>query len=134
MDPVTVRAAPQNVIFINDKDAGNASQKSKGRGRSAIVLMHMMSRRFLILIALPLAALAEKRPVTIDDVVATRAPRSGSGPIHWAPDGKRFAFREGNSIWQYDAQSKLKKEIVSLVPLREKAVKSPPAEAFDWQN
>src|SRR5207245_1500610 len=59
--------------------------------------------------------------------------RSG-GAIHWAPDGKRFAFREGNSIWQYAMQSKLKKEIVSLVPLREKAVKPPPAEAFDWQN
>ena len=94
-----------------------------------------MSRRLTILLdALALAALAQKRPVTLDDVVATRAPRAGSGAITWAPDGKRFAFREGNSIWQYDARSKLKKEIVSLVPLREKAAKSPPAETFDWQN
>jgi dipeptidyl-peptidase 4 len=95
-----------------------------------------MSRRLLLLALLvPLAdALADKRPVTLDDVTATRGPRAGSGAITWAPDGKRFAFREANSIWQYDIRSKLKKEIVSLVGLREKAVKSPPAEAFDWQN
>ena len=95
-----------------------------------------MSRRFTCILALALAgaAFAQKRPVTLDDVTATRSPQSGSGAIHWVPDGKRFAFREGNSIWQYGVQSKLKKEIVSLVPLREKAVKPPRAEAFDWQN
>jgi dipeptidyl-peptidase-4 len=90
-----------------------------------------MSRRSVILlIALPLTALADKRPVTLDDVVETRPPRSEK----WAPDGKRFAFREGNSIWQYDVSSKLKREVVSLVKLRAKAVKSPPSETFDWQN
>jgi dipeptidyl-peptidase 4 len=93
-----------------------------------------MSRRFLFFFVLPLIALAEKRPVTLNDVVARRAPRSGGGAITWAPDGKRFAFREGSSIWQYEVRSKQRKEIVSLVPLREKAVKSPAAEAFDWQN
>src|SRR5260221_741480 len=94
-----------------------------------------MSRRFVILLlALAIAAPAQKRPVTLDDVTATRGPRSGSGAITWAPDGKRFAFREGNSIWQYDVRSKLKKEIVSLVGLREKAVKGVAADAFDWQN
>ncbi|HTM49238.1 MAG TPA: S9 family peptidase [Bryobacteraceae bacterium] len=94
-----------------------------------------MSRRiFFLIAALPLAAAAEKRPVTVEDVVATRPPRSGSGAIRWAPDGKRFAFREGNSIWQYDAATRLRKEIVSLVPLREKAVKPPAAEAFEWKN
>src|SRR5579864_9252914 len=94
-----------------------------------------MSRRFqILLVAFPLLAAAEKRPVTLDDVVATRTPRSGSGAITWAPDGKRFAFREKNSLWQYDVPSGSKKEIVSLVRLREKAVKGAPAAAFDWQN
>jgi dipeptidyl-peptidase-4 len=79
-------------------------------------------------------AAAEKRPVTLDDVVATRGQRPGNGAITWAPDGKHFAFRERDSLWQYDAQSGLKKEIVSLARLREKAVKGAPAEAFDWQN
>src|SRR5262249_39517377 len=82
----------------------------------------------------PLTTAAARRPVTLEDVTATRTPRAGSGAITWAPDGKRFAFREGNSIWQYDVRSKVKKEIISLVPLREKAVKPPPAEAFEWQN
>ena len=93
-----------------------------------------MSRQFTCLLALAFTAAAQKRRVTLDDVTATRSPRPGSGAIHWAPDGKRFAFREGNSIWQYEVQSKLKKEIVSLVPLRQKAVKPLPAETFDWQN
>src|SRR6267142_1790611 len=94
-----------------------------------------MSRRLsILLVVIPLAALADKRPVTLDDVTATRAPRAGSGAIIWAPDGKRFAFREGSSIWQYDVRSRLKKEIVSLAALREKAVKGPPPETFDWQN
>jgi dipeptidyl-peptidase-4 len=94
-----------------------------------------MSRRFLILLAVfPLFAAAEKRPITLDDVVATHTPRSGSGAITWAPDGKRFAFREHNSLWQYDVPSGSKKEIVSLARLREKAVTGSPAAAFDWQN
>src|SRR2546425_5532335 len=94
-----------------------------------------MSRRFVILLlTLPIVTAAQKRLVTLDDVTATRAPRAGSGAITWSPDGKRFAFREGNSIWQYEVRSKLKKEIVSLVLLREKAVKPAPAEAFAWQN
>src|SRR5262245_3112372 len=94
----------------------------------------MFHRRLILPLVLPLAAIAARRLVTLDDVTATRTPRSGSGAITWAPGGKRFAFHEGNSIWQYDVGTKLKKEIVSLVPLREKAVKPPPAEAFDWQN
>src|SRR5438067_2163261 len=95
-----------------------------------------MFRPFLILllVTFPHSAAAAKRPVTLDDVVATRTPRAGSGTIIWAPDGKRFAFREQNSLWQYDVSSGLKKEIVSLVRLREKAVKGAPADAFDWQN
>src|SRR5450755_588237 len=94
----------------------------------------MFFRSAILLAALPLLAIAEKRPVSIDDVIAIHAARPGSGPITWAPDGRRFAFREHDSIWQYDARSKLKKEIVSLIPLREKAVKGPPAGAFDWRN
>src|SRR5260370_41897288 len=92
-----------------------------------------MSRRFLpLLLPLPLLSPAAKRPVTIDDVVSARDPPSGNSAIAWAPDGKRFAYGEHNSIWQYDVPSGLKKEIVSLVPLREKAVAAPAAEAFDW--
>ena len=100
----------------------------------AIVVQICFADSPLLLVALSRSPRAEKRPVTIDDVTATHSPRAGSGADPWAPDGKRFAFREGNSIWQYDVQSKLKKEIVSLIPLREKAVKPSPAEAFDWQN
>ncbi|MBI3469820.1 MAG: S9 family peptidase, partial [Candidatus Solibacter usitatus] len=66
----------------------------------------------------------------------TRMPsmRGGAGAVAWAPDGKRFAFRDRNSIWQYDASAGLKKELVSFTALQEKAVKDSDAGAFDWQN
>jgi dipeptidyl-peptidase-4 len=94
----------------------------------------MLARAAILLLSLPFLAGAAKRLVTLDDVTATRAPISGSGAITWAPDGKRFAFRERNSIWQYDVRSGLKKEIVSLATLRGKAVKPATNLGFDWQN
>ena len=73
---------------------------------------------------------ADKKPVTIQTIPAPSRPTS----ITWAPDGKRFAWMEEKAIWQYDVPAKKSKELVSLVPLEEKAVKPPAAEAFDWRN
>src|ERR1700722_15865877 len=114
------------------KREANVKRPRRRKERGAIVA-NMVRPIAALLLALPLIA-AEKRPVTIADVTATRTPRAGSGPIVWAPDGKRFAFRERNSIWLYDVPSGLRKEIVSLTLLGEKAVKPAPAEIFEWQN
>src|SRR5262249_47375429 len=81
-----------------------------------------------------LPATAARHPVTVADAAAERTPRPGSGAITWAPDGKRFAFRERNGIWVYDLAAKSRREVVALAALREKAVQPPAAEAFDWQN
>lgn len=108
-----------------------------GNGIARVIVKQTMSRAYSALLLLTIfscRAPAEKRAVTIADAAASPAPRTGSGAITWAPDGKRFAFREGSSIWQYDVRSRLRKELVSLIKLREKAVKSDASQAFDWQN
>src|SRR5712691_12150518 len=88
-------------------------------------------RRLIAAFLIAFSALAEKRPVTVADAAATSPTQPA---ITWAPDGKRFAFRESGAIWQYDVRSGTKKQIVSLDRLREKAIKAAASESFDWQN
>ncbi|MGH9722435.1 MAG: S9 family peptidase, partial [Bryobacteraceae bacterium] len=90
-----------------------------------------MKSRTWLLIFLSSAALAQKKPVTIEAAATTPRVRSA---VTWAPDGKRFAFRQGRSIWQYEVASGLKKELASLAELEGKAVKGPAPEAFAWRN
>ena len=73
---------------------------------------------------------AEKTPVTIQ----TMPPPTHMPAVTWAPDGKRFAWIEEKAIWQYEVAAKKKKEMISLTPLEEKAIKPPKPETFDWQN
>src|SRR5487761_2551553 len=67
MDPVTVLAAPQNVIFT--------------------IIQYTMTRRLLFLIAIILPVFAQKKPVTLESLKAMRgsAAVSMDGPPTWAP-------------------------------------------------
>ena len=93
--------------------------------------MQLMRRICRVLPLLAVAAWgAEKKPVTIQNLPApVRMP-----PITWAPDGKRFAWMEDKAIFQYDVPSKKRKQLVTLGPLEDKAVKPPKPEGTDWQN
>src|SRR5689334_332079 len=75
---------------------------------------------------------AQKKPVTLDAVAAAR-PR-GAPTVVWAPDGKRFAYRESGRLWQYDVPSGKRRELITLSTLDTKAIVPPPAEVTDWQN
>ncbi len=88
---------------------------------------------FLAVALLASAALAQKKPVTIDAITAKRSV-TGLGPIQWAPNGKHFAWMEDDELWIYDVASGKKKILVNLADLDAKAVKPPSSEAFDWQN
>ncbi|MGH9662373.1 MAG: hypothetical protein ACRD96_27730, partial [Bryobacteraceae bacterium] len=90
-----------------------------------------MRSALLLAFALAVPSPAQKKPVTIEAAAATQRP---AGAVVWAPDGKRFAYRERNSIWLYDVPSKLRRELVSLPKLEEKAVKGARPETFDWRN
>jgi dipeptidyl-peptidase-4 len=89
-----------------------------------------MKRLCWILLVCAGAFGAERKPVTIQTMPAP--PRMPA--IQWAPDGQRFAWLEERAIWQYDIPSKKKKELVSLGPLEDKAVKPAEAARFGWQN
>ena len=82
---------------------------------------------------IPLSAPAQKKPVTIEAITATRTVIK-PGPVQWAPDGKRFAYEQDKEIWIYDAPSGTKRQLVSFRDLEAKAVKVLSPEAFDWQN
>lgn len=94
----------------------------------------MPLRRALLLLicAIPLAA--QKKPITIDTVIEQSHARGLGGAPVWAPDGKRFAHRQGDRILLYDVASKSEKQLLSLEDLQKAAVPVPSAERFDWQN
>jgi dipeptidyl-peptidase-4 len=90
-------------------------------------------RTLALLLALASLCPAQKKPVTLDAVASTGA-RRGAFSVVWSPDGKSFAYMEQNRIWQCDAATGKKKELITLSTLQSKAVPAPEAEAFDWQN
>ncbi len=80
----------------------------------------------------PLALLAQKKPVTLDDLMRER-PAFGAGtPTAWAPDGKSFLYRQGRNVMLYDIASSARRQVASLEALDSAAVKVPPAERFAW--
>lgn len=82
--------------------------------------------RFLILAFCASAVIeaAGKTPVTLDDFLAQPAARP-LAPI-WAPDGKRFAYKEKDNVYLYDAAARKAKNWFT----------APAAAAKDsaWQN
>src|SRR5271154_4686189 len=93
----------------------------------------MPSARLILAVFLAFSAFAQKKPVTIDSITSA-GPRGGPGPIQWAPDGKRFAYEEGEKLWLYDVPSKSKKDIATLSDFSAKAVKTLEPDVTDWQN
>ena len=84
-----------------------------------------------LLLVLPLAG--QKKPVTIEAL--TSGPRTRSAPaVVWAPDGKRFAYRESGRIWLYDVPSGRRRELITLSTFQTKAVLLPAPETTDWRN
>ena len=94
----------------------------------------MPYRHLAILLALASAAPAQKKPVTLDAVASSGARRGGGFSTLWAPDGKSFAYMEQNRIWQCDAASGKKKELITLSTLQAKAIAPPVSDTADWQN
>ncbi|MBI4904531.1 MAG: DPP IV N-terminal domain-containing protein [Acidobacteria bacterium] len=98
----------------------------------------LLQSRLVVALALlpvcaPVCANAQKKPVTIDAI--TRQGPGGFGfSANWAPDGKRFVYRQGARLMLYDAASKSEKPLLATSALEAAAVKVPPAEAFGWEN
>jgi dipeptidyl-peptidase-4 len=112
MEPVTVLAAPQNVIFT--------------------VIQYTMRGRLILLLALMAPVFAQKKPVTLESLKEVKYERDG--PATWAPDGKTFLFQRGPALRIYDCATRTSKELVSTEALDAAAVKMPEEGAFGWTN
>ena len=78
------------------------------------------------------SAAAERRPVTIDDVV--NAPVNTRGEIVWAPDGERFVVAERGEVLLYEIRSGKERPVIALDKLQNAAIAVPPEPVFDWTN
>ena len=96
-------------------------------------MMRALSALLAALIA-PWPSAAQKKPVTIEAVAATRPARPGWANVVWAPDGRRFAWVEDRTLWVYDVPAGQKKELLKLALVEQKAVKPPAPEVFGWEN
>ena len=75
---------------------------------------------------------AEKRPVTVDDVVQN-PPHSEIEPI-WSPNGSSFAYSEGGRVHVYRIDERKDKIWFEMDKLDKAAVPPKIAAQFNWQN
>jgi len=90
-----------------------------------------------LLLAVPLSAQNQKKPITIDTVLDAGRNGAHGGPgatPNWSPDGKRFAYFRGTEIILYDVAAKTEKQAGSIEAMQKAAVRPPDAARFDWQN
>ncbi len=82
-----------------------------------------------------IAAAAEKpkKPVTLE-VLASERPPSGPGEPVWAPDGKRFVYREDGKLRLYDIPAKTRRELLEFSALERAATKVPASSRFAFEN
>jgi len=86
-----------------------------------------------------LAAFAQRKPVTLDALnewrgtAFNRARQTPSDPV-WAPDGKSFAYRQGNALRLYAVDARTSHEIVSLSTLNAAAVDPTQPDRMQWEN
>src|SRR5450631_178208 len=92
-----------------------------------------MRRIFVFSFVALLPAFAQKKPVTLESLHATK-PASTDGPPTWAPDGKTFLFQRGTTLRLYDPATKASRGVVALSALDAAAVKAPEEGAFGWTN
>ncbi len=85
----------------------------------------------LLVLSLPLA-LAAKRPVTLNDVLASRESAAVS-PI-WAPDGKSFLYEKHDSVYRFRIGSEKASLWFDKAALASSKDESPSSSPFDWQN
>ena len=90
-----------------------------------------MSRLYaLLVLAIPLALIAERKPITLDSIGTARERAAEPGPPVWAPDGKRFVFTQDGKIWLYDVPARARTALFSMHAMARAAVVPAAAEAL----
>lgn len=91
-----------------------------------------MKYLLLLLLLLPSAFSAEKKPVTLE-AVASQHPSVAPAAI-WSPAGKEFLYQRSNKLYLYEAAAKKSKELIEISKLESAASTPPQSKRFDWQN
>ncbi|MBK9166357.1 MAG: DPP IV N-terminal domain-containing protein [Bryobacterales bacterium] len=90
--------------------------------------------RLLPLLLLAVPAFAQRKPVDLDAVTATREAPQGGGAIVWSPDSRRLVHREKEAIWLYTVATGERRSLLPLADLRKLAVEVPAPARFQWEN
>ncbi|HLK49615.1 MAG TPA: S9 family peptidase [Bryobacteraceae bacterium] len=80
------------------------------------------------------AALAQKKPITVDTLREAARERDVPGPAHWAPDGKTFAFEQSRVLRLYLPVGKTSRLIASLDAMDDAAVPETGDLPMEWTN
>ena len=87
----------------------------------------------LLILSIPLV-FAQKKPVTLDDIIPAHDAPKGPGAPVWAPDGKSFAYLENGKVMLYEIGPKSARELFAIATLEQSARPAPADEKFDWEN
>jgi dipeptidyl-peptidase-4 len=97
-----------------------------------------MRTAVLFLACVPACLLAQKKPVTLETMeeAARPAPQGPGNPAAWAPDGKRFLYRQDRKLVIYDPATKSSKDLIDTASMDAAAVRpaTPESHPFDWEN
>jgi dipeptidyl-peptidase-4 len=86
----------------------------------------------LLALLIVFAARAERQPVTPAAAAEYKAPTVPD--VVWSPDGKRFVWRQDDTLRLYDAGAKSEKELISWKTVEGRATEPTQPEAFHWTN
>src|SRR5690242_6191509 len=90
--------------------------------------------KWSVVLLLAAAAVAQKKPITVDMLRDAARPREAPGSAHWAPDGKTFAFQQGKVLNLYVLGTKTSRLITSLDALDAAAIQPPDGGPMEWTN
>jgi dipeptidyl-peptidase-4 len=80
------------------------------------------------------AALAQKKPITLETLREANPERNAPDPAHWAPDGKTFVFAQDQILKLYVPAEKTSRPLVSLDALAAAAIKPSSDGPMEWTN
>src|SRR5689334_10650157 len=95
--------------------------------------MYSLLRWTLAASLAPALLIAQKKPVTLDAISRGGPPAAGTS-VNWAPDGKRFVYRQGARLMLYDAGARTEKLLLTTAALESASTKVPPSDTFGWEN
>ena len=90
--------------------------------------------KWALALLLAAAALAQKKPITLDTLRDAARPRDVPGPATWAPDGKTFVFEQSGILKLYLPAEKTSQVIASTEAINAAAITWTDDGPMEWTN